>query len=180
MDYFTYMRNLELMNQINNSYDNDMRIDNEAWPLTFQNKSKQYLLSKSIEQVKEYIMDETNDADFYTRLIALAPNEDQKKIIEDIRNDERIHTQIFRKIFTELTGVVLPMSNKMNTTSSNNSFTYKEGLQKALFGELDAVKKYRETMTYMPSKDLADMFFYVLSDEIRHANKYNYLISINS
>ena len=179
MDYFTYMRNLELMNQMNNNYDNDMRIDNEPWPLTFQNKSKQYLLSKSIEQVKEYIMDEINDADFYTSLISLAPNEEQKKIIEDIRNDERIHTQIFRKIFTELTGVVLPISNQMSNTTPTNSFTYQEGLQKALFGELDAVKKYRETMAYMPSKDLTDMFFYVLSDEIRHASKYNYLISIN-
>lgn len=179
MDYFTYMRNLELMNQMNNNYDDTMRVDNQPWPLTFQNKSKQYLLSKSIEQVKEYIMDEINDTDFYTRLIALAPNEEQKKIIEDIRNDERIHTQIFSKIFTELTGVVLPISNQMDTTVADNSFTYKEGLKKALFGELDAVKKYREIMAYMPSKDLADMFFYVLSDEIRHANKYNYLISVN-
>lgn len=178
MDYYEYLRNLEFINQMKNDYDIS-RIDSEPWPLTFQNKSQQYLLSKAIESVKEYIMDETEDSEFYTKLISIAPNEEQKKIIEDIRNDERIHTQIFRKIFTMLTGVVLPTTPQMPNKNPDTSFSYKEGLKKALFGELDAVKKYRETMAYMPNKALADMFFYVLSDEIRHANKYNYLISIN-
>lgn len=177
MDYFNYLRNLELMNQMESGYDIS-RVETQPWPLTFQNKSKQYLISKAIEHVKEYIMDETNDAAFYNRLIALAPNEEQKKIIEDIRNDELIHTQIFRKIFTELTGVVLPTFNQPQN-NINESFSYKEGLKKAFFGELDAVKKYRETMAYMPSKDLSDMVMYVLTDEIRHADKYNYLIGMN-
>jgi rubrerythrin len=178
MDYYTYLRNLELMNQKQGEYDMS-RIESQPWPLTFQNKSKQYLLSKAIENVKEYIMDETNDVQFYERLISLSPNQDEKKIIQDIMNDEKIHVQIFRKIFTELTGVVLPETNKMQSENMNNSFSYKEGLKKALFGELDAVKKYRETLAYMPSKDLSNMFMYVLTDEIRHADKYNFLISLN-
>lgn len=178
MDYFNYLRNLELMNQLESGYDIP-RAESQPWPLTFQNKSKQYLLNKTIEQVKEYVMDETMDSEFYTKLISVAPNEEQKKIIEDIRNDEIIHTQIFRKIFTELTGVVLPATNQMQNKSASESFSYKEGLKKALFGELDAIKKYRETMAYMPSKDLADMIMYILTDEIRHADKYNYLININ-
>lgn len=178
MDYYTYLRNFELMNQMKNEYDIS-RIDAGPWPLTFQNKSQQYLLSKAIENIKEYILDENEDATFYSRLITLAPNEEQKKIIEDIRDDEILHAQIFRKIFTELTGVVLPPSQKSTNENITTSFSYKEGLKKALFGELDAVKKYRETMAYMPNKELTDMFFYVLSDEIRHANKYNYLITLN-
>lgn len=178
MDYYTYLRNMEFMNQMNNDYDMT-REEDMPWPLTFQNKSQQYLLSKAIQQVKEYIIDETNDADFYTKLIQMAPNDEQKKIIEDIRDDEKIHTQIFRKIFTELTGVVLNTTTQMNNSNMNNSFSYKDGLKKALFGELDAIKKYRETMAYMPNKDLADMFMYVLTDEIRHADKYNYLINLN-
>lgn len=178
MDYFNYLTNLELMNQMESGY-NISRAESQPWPLTFQTKSKQYLLSKAIEHVKEYIMDETNDTEFYNKLIALAPNEEQKKIIEDIRNDEIIHTQIFRKIFTELTGVVLPTPNQTQNKPMNESFSYKEGLKKAFFGELDAVKKYRETMAYMPSKSLADMLMYVLTDEIRHADKYNYLINMN-
>lgn len=178
MDYFNYLKNLELMSHFDLEY-NTTRVENSPWPLTFQNKSKQYLLNKATQHIKEYISDETNDAEFYNTLISLAPNEEQKKLIEDIRNDEILHTQIFKKIFTELTGVVLPSHDQMQNKSISNSFSYKEGLKKAFFGELDAVKKYRETMAYMPSKDLADMIMYILTDEIRHADKYNYLINMN-
>ena len=57
MDYYTYLRNLEYLNQMQNTF-TDIRVDNEPWPLTFQNKSSQYILSKAIEHVKEYITDE--------------------------------------------------------------------------------------------------------------------------
>lgn len=178
MDYYTYLRSMEFLNQIQNNF-NNIRIDSEPWPLTFQNKSSQFLLSKSIEQIKDYIADENEDAMFYDKLINLAPNEEQKKIIANIRDDEKIHVKIFRKIFTELTGVVLPITNQTMKTGENTNITYMEGLKTALFGELDAIKKYRETMAYMPNKELYDMLMYVLTDEIRHADKYNYLIAMN-
>ena len=34
MDYFTYLRNLELMNQMQTNCD-IQRIENDVWPLTF-------------------------------------------------------------------------------------------------------------------------------------------------
>jgi len=178
MDYYTYLRSMEFFNQMQNDF-NNVRIANEPWPLTFQNKSSQFLLSKSIENVKSYIQNENEDAIFYDTLIKLAPNEEQKKIIENIRDDEKIHAQIFRKIFTQLTGVVLPMANPNMNKIENDNMSYMDGLKKAFFGELEAVKKYRETMAYMPNKPLYDMFMFILTDEMRHADKYNYLISIN-
>lgn len=177
MDYYTYLRNMDIFNQMQNDV-NNIRINDEPWPLTFQNKSTQFLLTKSIENVKSYVLDENEDEMFYDKLINLAPNEEQKKIIADIRDDEKIHAKIFRKIFTELTGVILP--NQIPSTSKmDTNFSYMEGLKKAFFGELEAVKKYREIMAYMPNKTLADMVMYVLTDEIRHADKYNYLITLN-
>lgn len=174
MDYYTYLREI---NYIQSDY-SDFRAMESPWPLTFQDKSSQYLLNKSVENIKGYILDENNDSNFYTKLITLAPNENQKNIIEGIRDDEKIHVQIFRKIFMDLTGVVLPASPTPKETSSNN-ITYIDGLKQAFFGELEAVKKYREIMAYMPSKDLANMFFYIISDEIRHASLYNYLLMEN-
>lgn len=178
MDYYTYLRNMEFLNQMQNNF-NDIRIDSEPWPLTFQSKSSQFLLSKAIEKVKSYILDENEDEAFYDKLITLAPNEEQKKIIADIRDDEKIHAKIFRKIFTELTGVILPTTPSNMKHMENTNITYMDGLKKAFFGELDAVKKYRETMAYMPNKQLYDMFMYVITDEMRHADKYNYLITLN-
>lgn len=178
MDYYTYLSNINYFNQMHNS-GIDTRADTQPWPLTFQNKSSQFLLSKAIENVKSYIIDENEDEAFYDKLIQLAPNDDQKKIIADIRDDEKIHANIFRKIFTELTGVILPVTpNKMDKDSHSN-LSYMDGLKTALFGELDAIKKYREIMTYMPNKTLYNMVMYVMTDEIRHADKYNYLITLN-
>ena len=178
MDYYTYITNMEYINQAKASF-NNMRIEELPWPLTFQNKSSQYLLSKAIESVKSYITSENNDDDFYTHLIILAPNEDEKKIISEIRDAEKTHAQIFRKIFTNLTGVMLPPSIAKEHNSENSNITYLDGLKKALFGELNAVKKYRETMAYMPNMELYNMFMFVLTDELTHADKYNYLINMN-
>ena len=178
MDYYTYLRSMDFFNQMQCDFETS-RLSNEPWPLTFQTKSSQYLLSKAIEKVKDYILDENNDEAFYNKLIMQAPNDEEKKIISDIRDDEKSHAKIFRKIFTELTGVVLPESPQHKSQSEHNNMTYLEGLKQALFGELNAVKKYRETMAYMPNSQLYNMFMFVLTDEITHANKYNYLINMN-
>ena len=60
---------------------------------------------------------------------------------------------------------------------SNESFSYKEGLKKAFFGELDAVKKYRKVLAAMTDKENYNMIMEIMTDEIIHANKYNYLIT---
>lgn len=53
---------------------------------------------------------------------------------------------------------------------------YKTNLEKALFGELEAVKKYRKIMAQMPSGNSYTLLMSIMTDEIRHASKYNFLI----
>ena len=52
----------------------------------------------------------------------------------------------------------------------------KEQLEKALFGELNAVVKYRRIMGTMPSGNSYTLLMSIMTDELRHANKYNFLI----
>ena len=52
---------------------------------------------------------------------------------------------------------------------------YKANLEKALFGELDAVSKYRKIMGTMPSGNSYTLLMSIMTDELRHANKYNFL-----
>lgn len=91
-----------------------------------------------------------------------------------IRDDEKKHNQILRTLYYNFTGQFAPE----DTTSStdNNNLGYKEQLEKALFGELDAVVKYRRILGTMPSGDSYTLIMSIMTDEIRHANKYNYLI----
>ena len=107
--------------------------------------------------------------------INIAPTEEAKEIIKSIRDDEKIHNKILREVFTKLTGVVLP---NMTDTANYPKITYIDGIKKAFMGELKAVEKYREILTYLPNKELYNKILYIMTDEMKHAIQYNYLITM--
>lgn len=166
MDYFNYYT----------SYSNYYAPrENLPWILDFTNKSVQYNFNAAISLVKNSVSDEAEDAAMYETLISMAPTEEAKEIIANIRDDEKIHNRLLRDIFTELTGVVLPANTEV---SNYPKLTYIDGIKRAFMGELKAVEKYRELLTYMPNKELYDKILYILTDEIKHSIKYNYLITL--
>ena len=57
---------------------------------------------------------------------------------------ERKHNQILRRLYYEFTGQIIPVEILTNELSTD--MYYKSNLEKALFGELDAVVKYRKIM----------------------------------
>ena len=131
-------------------------------------------LNKAIELIRNSVGDEKEDEMFYDTLIKQAPTEKEKGIIRSIRNDERKHNQILRRLYYEFTGGLLPQDNYKNV--ANNTMNYKANLEKALFGELGAVEKYRRIMGAMPNKNSYTLLMSIMTDELRHANKYNFLI----
>lgn len=166
MDYFNYYTNY------GNYY---IPRENLPWILDFTNKSVQYNLNTAVTMVKNSVTDEAEDAAMYETLINMAPTEEAKEIIISIRDDEKIHNKILREVFTELTGVVLPNNTEI---SNYPKLTYLDGIKKAFMGELMAVEKYREILTYMPNKELYNKILYIMTDEMKHAIKYNYLITM--
>lgn len=144
------------------------------WVLDFTNKSIQYNLNRALNIIKDSVSDEMQDVLFYDNLIKLAPDDESKQIIESIRDDEKIHDKILKNVFTYLAGVVL-QPNTQNAEHKKTS--YIDGIKSAFKGELNAIEKYRELLAYMPNKNLSSMIMYILTDEIKHASKYNYLIT---
>lgn len=186
MDYFTYLRGMDYSmqnpNMMNNNQYMNMMADmnnTQPWPLTFQDKSTQYNLNKLINGVKNSVGNEKEDEMMYTALAKMAPNDEQKEIILSIKDNEMIHNKIFRKIFNELTGVILPENNMDTATTTMNNKSYTEMLQTAFMGELAAIERYRELLAYAPNMEIYSMIMYVMTDEIRHALKYNNLITLN-
>ena len=165
MDYYNYYSNF------NNCY---MPREATPWILDFTNKSYQYNLNTAVNMIRDSVADEAEDAAMYNALINMAPNEEAKEIITNIRDDEKVHNKLLREIFTELTGVILPPAT---STANYEKTTYLDGIKKALMGELKAVEKYREILSYMPSKELYNKILYIMTDEMKHAIKYNYLIT---
>ena len=132
-------------------------------------------LNQAIGLIKQSVGNEKEDELFYDLLIKQAPSEKEKNIIKSIRDDERKHNQILRRLYYEFTGQIIPVDPLTNEASSNID-DYKSNLEKALFGELDAVVKYRKIMATMPSGSSYTLLMAIMTDELRHANKYNFII----
>lgn len=132
-------------------------------------------LNQAIELIRQSVSNEKEDEIFYDILIEQSPTEKEKNIIRSIRDDERKHNQILRKLYYQFTGQILPLDT--SKPESNNNMDYKANLEKALFGELEAVKKYRRILAQMPSGESYTLLMSIMTDEIRHANKYNFIIA---
>lgn len=144
--------------------------ENDDVPKTYKT------LEEALAIVKEAVQDEREDELFYDYLISVAPTKEEKDIITSIRNDERKHNKLFRGIYKAFTG-------KDIETPKNVDFekpvSYIAGVKKALFGELGAVERYRDIIAGLPNRYYRDMVFEILTDEQKHADKYNYILNIN-
>ena len=131
-------------------------------------------LNQAIKLIRQSVGNEREDELFYDNLIKQAPTEKDKDIIKNIRDDEQKHNKILRDLYYDFTGQMIPKS--MEDVNINTKLTYKENLEKALFGELDAVVKYRKILGTMPSGGSYTLIMSIMTDELRHASKYNFLI----
>ncbi|KAJ51857.1 rubrerythrin [Clostridium tetanomorphum] len=136
----------------------------------------QEALNKSLCLIKEAVQDERNDELLYDYLICAAPTKEEKEIITSIRNDERNHRKCFKEIYRCYTGECIDSKDNKDFKKPKN---YIEGIKKALFGELAAMEKYRIIRSGLPSRCHRDIVFEILTDEIKHSIKYNYILTMN-
>lgn len=134
-------------------------------------------LQEALVGVKEAVQGEREDELFYDYLISVAPTKEEKDIIVSIRDDERKHNRLFRKIYKDFTGMEVPPGGEETFEEPRS---YIEGIKKALFGELRAVEKYRAIRRALPMGPYRDVLFDIITDEIKHSSKYNYLFTLNS
>lgn len=130
-----------------------------------------------LKLLEEAVAGEKEDRIFYQQLITLAPTKAEKDIIAGIRDDEISHFSQFRQIYRELTENEI--STQQEQTTEEQAISYVASLRKALFGEMAAVKTYRAIRAELTSKRQRDILFNIITDELTHMGKYNYLITIN-
>lgn len=143
----------------------------------FNQMQKPYrTLEEALTLVKNAIQCEKEDELFYDYLISMAPTQEEKDIITTIRNDERKHNNYFREIYNYYTkqNILAPTSITFKKPNS-----YMEGITKAKFGELSAVEIYRDIKAGLPTEYYKDMVFEILTDELKHADKYDYILYLN-
>ena len=132
-------------------------------------------LKEAIDLIKKSVENEKEDAKFYELLLSLTTDKEDIDIINSIISDEKKHRKMLMDLYYELTQNRLLESR--NSSMIDNMLNYRKNLQKALMGELDVVKKYRKIMAAMPDKEKYSVIMEILTDELRHANLYNFLIT---
>lgn len=129
------------------------------------------------QNMKTAVQGERQDEIFYDYLISQAPTSEEKEIISSIRDDERRHNRLFRSIYEELTGTKISEGQGEDFEKPES---YLGGLKKALFGELKAVENYRVIKRNLTNPKDKDILFDIITDELKHATKYNYLFTLNN
>lgn len=137
----------------------------------------QEAFNKALDLIQEAVQDERADELRYDYLISVAPTQEEKDIITSIRDDERNHRKWFREIYEYYTGEEI---ESKNGEAFVRPASYLEGISKAVFGELGALEKYRFIREGLPSRLYRDAVFRILTDEMKHATKYNYILSKNA
>lgn len=133
-------------------------------------------LDDALTLIKEAIQGEIEDELFYDYLLSLSPTKEEKDIIASIRDDEKKHNKYFREIYSFYTGKSLPLSNNAVFEKLKS---YIDGIRKAKFGELSAVERYRDIRAGIPDKYHRDMVFEIITDELKHAHKYDYILYLS-
>ncbi|MTI86214.1 MAG: ferritin-like domain-containing protein [Firmicutes bacterium] len=135
-----------------------------------------YALPQALNLIAESVRSEREDELFYDYLLSVAPH-DQKQIIASIRDDERKHFKLFREIYWEVTGNDIPPAPDADFDKPKN---YCDGIQRAIFGELGAVEKYRKILFGFEFLPYRNMITEIYTDELKHASKWNYLFALNA
>jgi rubrerythrin len=133
-------------------------------------------LSNALNLIQKAVAGESEDRAFYSYLIDNAPDEEEKQIITEIRDNEISHYSLFQQIYYEITGEMVPKQNQEEFTPPA---TYCEGLKRSLLGEQNAVKNYRQIFYALQTRDHINMITEIITDEIRHGILYSYLYSKN-
>ena len=136
-------------------------------------------LPNALNLMRDAISGEYMDRLFYTYLIENAPNVEEKNIITSIRDNEIKHFDMFHQIFYDITGEMIPALEEDNEIQFNPPASYCEGLKQALYGEQNAIQKYRQILFAMQSRVHINMLTEIITDEIRHGSLYNYLYAKN-
>lgn len=141
---------------------------------------QQYIYPANLQSALQLIVDavtgEREDRLFYEYLISTAPSNEDKEIIRGIRDNEIHHFALFRLLYYQLTGQVLPPPKE---TPFTKPASYCAGLAKALQGEEGAVIRYRKILFALQNRVHINMLTEIITDELRHGTLYSYLYAKN-
>lgn len=129
--------------------------------------------NKFISQLTGAINDEASAVMFYDKLEEMAPSQ-YRDFVTHAKNDEMEHVRLFSKLYRRLTGYQPSVQAETTQFSS-----YKEGLEIAFRGELEAAELYRDMYLSTRVPNIRDILFKTMTDEMEHAQRFNFLYTVS-
>ena len=167
----------ENMDPWNNMRSGNTGMRQTSMPADFFPYSYPHNLPVALDLMRDSLMGETEDKLFYAHILNAAVLPEDRETISSIRNDEMKHYEILRKLYHEHTGETPP---KPDAPEEMEQMTYCQALAKALRGEVAAIERYRKILFAMQDRRHINMVTEILTDEIRHADLYGLLLSMNN
>ncbi len=130
---------------------------------------------KILDLLIEALTDEQKDFVYYGKLMNMARSQEDKDIIRDIQMDEQKHFMLLSDIYYKLTGRKPKIEAEVKPIGRDLLAEY----EKSIFGELGGNEFYRKLYFAFMNVQFRDIIFELMSDEMAHAVKFNYLYSKN-
>lgn len=142
---------------------------------TYRYHEYNHELKDAIKHIRELIEEYYDKKSFYELLLSLTNKDEDIKIIKDIIEDELKHNKLLKKLYYELTGN--NFKEDRLDKFEDNMLNYKRNLELGLKKELEETEKYRKIMAAMTDRRKILSVMEILTDKLRHASWYNYLIA---
>jgi rubrerythrin len=124
--------------------------------------------------ITEAMRDERHDRKKYETMMEMTSDAKIKEQIEFAYEDEEKHYNMFKQIYFYLTGKQL----EVQTPNVEKYDNLKAAVESSINGELEAVELYRKIQSMLPTQQLRDMLFEIITDEQEHAIRFVYLFSL--
>lgn len=127
-----------------------------------------------LDLLEEAMKDEKYDRAKYKMMMNAAKNEKIRKQIEFAYEDEGKHYRMFQQIYFRISGKTaeIPEPN----VKSYDRFI--DAVEDSINDELEAVELYRKIRALLPTRQLRDAVYEIITDEQEHAARLIYIYSM--
>ena len=128
----------------------------------------------TIQNLQTYITAETNDAAIYNALAGMTENEQARRMLSEIAEDEKEHANEFKRIYRIMTGHIFsPEAKEPSFTKSMN-----EVLMDRVLDESEDYRKYNtQALKTNNNTALRNAYLNASADENVHAHKIMYILN---
>ena len=133
-----------------------------------------YRAEQVTDLIIEAMKDERSDRAKYKMMMEMADNEDVRRQIRFAYEDEGKHYKLFQNLYMQLTGhsMDIPMPQ------AKHYHTLLDAVKTSIDGELGAVELYRKIKSMLPTQQMRDTLYEIITDEQEHATRFVYLYSM--